>query len=300
MQHSMPHTSSSSLQKIPPNPAWNMLRATPMRGVHAGLTAPRATPPEVGADVRAARLLPSVMALTRVAWVVMAGLYLLRTYFLFLDESYTPTMKGIFKGEHGVLDRTEAVIWLPIVALNAIMLVDAWRRQLASVTRLWFLGMTLACFVMAGEEVSWGQHVFGFAPPESVAQVNAQEEFNFHNLNLGQLMGLPPDHWLAPRLANFNFILNPAYYLFSIVVWIAIPLARERRLASWLDSIPTPSRPISTFLAANVVAFLLVDKLVFNAGEIFELALVSTYALATLEIYRRFRATGNATLPAPG
>lgn len=40
----------------------------------------------------------------------------------------------------------------------------------------------LALFVMAGEELSWGQRIFHWNTPESYAKVNAQGETNLHNL----------------------------------------------------------------------------------------------------------------------
>lgn len=41
--------------------------------------------------------------------------------------------------------------------------------------------MALGCFFFAGEEASWGQHWFGFTPPDSIAARNDQGEFNLHN-----------------------------------------------------------------------------------------------------------------------
>ena len=38
-------------------------------------------------------------------------------------------------------------------------------------------------FVLAGEEISWGQRILGIATPESLKAVNVQEEFNFHNID---------------------------------------------------------------------------------------------------------------------
>ena len=34
-----------------------------------------------------------------------------------------------------------------------------------------------------GEEMSWGQHVFGWKTPESMAKVNVQAETNLHNMS---------------------------------------------------------------------------------------------------------------------
>jgi hypothetical protein len=47
---------------------------------------------------------------------------------------------------------------------------------------IFLLLLALVMFFGAGEEISWGQRVFGFATPEKIDSVNAQHEFNVHNL----------------------------------------------------------------------------------------------------------------------
>jgi hypothetical protein len=37
-------------------------------------------------------------------------------------------------------------------------------------------------FIFMGEEISWGQRIFGFETLESLAKINKQNEFNFHNI----------------------------------------------------------------------------------------------------------------------
>jgi hypothetical protein len=54
--------------------------------------------------------------------------------------------------------------------------------------------MTLAwCLLMvvfAGEEISWGQRIFGFSTPDPLMEVNLQSEFNIHNIAIvDNLMG---------------------------------------------------------------------------------------------------------------
>ena len=44
----------------------------------------------------------------------------------------------------------------------------------------------LGCTFIAGEEVSWGQHIFKWVTPESFAQINLQKETNLHNLTIIQ------------------------------------------------------------------------------------------------------------------
>ncbi|RJP51489.1 MAG: hypothetical protein C4557_07890 [Anaerolineaceae bacterium] len=50
-----------------------------------------------------------------------------------------------------------------------------WGRQLI------YLGLALLFFVGGGEEISWGQRIFGIEQPEIMA-TNTQDELNVHNL----------------------------------------------------------------------------------------------------------------------
>ena len=52
--------------------------------------------------------------------------------------------------------------------------------------QLAYLGLAGLFFVIVGEEISWGQRIFDFATPEGLREVNTQDEFNFHNLEVIQ------------------------------------------------------------------------------------------------------------------
>ncbi|NEL54025.1 hypothetical protein [Goekera deserti] len=43
----------------------------------------------------------------------------------------------------------------------------------------------LGSFLLAGEEISWGQRVFAFSTPDELAGANQQAEFNLHNVDAG-------------------------------------------------------------------------------------------------------------------
>jgi hypothetical protein len=47
---------------------------------------------------------------------------------------------------------------------------------------LWLLPLAAACFLVAGEEVSWGQRLLGLGTPGALAEVNVQGETNLHNI----------------------------------------------------------------------------------------------------------------------
>ncbi len=70
-----------------------------------------------------------------------------------------------------------AAFGLCAAALRAFRRMDAFGRA-------YMAGLALFFFMCAGEEISWGQRVFGFATPERVLRYNEQGEFNLHNLDL--------------------------------------------------------------------------------------------------------------------
>ena len=63
----------------------------------------------------------------------------------------------------------------------------AWRApQLKNGARSWAKVMTIAWGLigvfLAGEEISWGQRIFGIATPEVISEDSTQNEINIHNL----------------------------------------------------------------------------------------------------------------------
>ena len=58
------------------------------------------------------------------------------------------------------------------------------KTWMSLVKKLIYLGLALLFFFGAGEEISWGQRIFGFKTPTSLAQVNKQDELNLHNLTV--------------------------------------------------------------------------------------------------------------------
>ena len=57
------------------------------------------------------------------------------------------------------------------------------KTWISLIKQLVYLGLALLFFFGAGEEISWGQRIFGFNP-EPLAQVNKQDELNLHNLSV--------------------------------------------------------------------------------------------------------------------
>lgn len=102
---------------------------------------------------------------------------------------------------------------------------QAWPR----LRRLSLLGYGLLFFFGAGEELSWGQRIFGIETPASLSAVNEQEELNIHNLPL------------------FNSVINTntLFSIFWLVTGVVVPV-----VALW----PTARRGLERFLPVLPVA----------------------------------------------
>jgi len=95
---------------------------------------------------------------------------------------------GVFefwrKGEDGPVE------WLQFLGYAGASIgswVVVWhrRRQGLSIALLGWVALALFCFLMAGEEISWGERITGFGL-ETVREINAQKETNVHNIPLVQ------------------------------------------------------------------------------------------------------------------
>lgn len=103
----------------------------------------------------------------------------------------------------------------------------------------WFLaGVSLFCFVVAGEEVSWAQRVFGFRPPAYFLEKNFQQELNVHNV---MSTGL---RQLAFKVVTLGYgVLLPALALIPAV----------RKLFARMAIVAPPWALIPSFLISHLV-----------------------------------------------
>ena len=86
---------------------------------------------------------------------------------------------------------------------------------------IFVLLLALVFFIGAGEEQSWGQHMFGFEPPEAVAERNIQGEFNLHNLDM--LHGVNADGTPKTGLALY-LTIGKLFSLFWFGFCVCLPL----------------------------------------------------------------------------
>ncbi|MCB1205220.1 MAG: hypothetical protein KDN18_13245 [Verrucomicrobiae bacterium] len=150
-----------------------------------------------------------------------------------------------------------AIEWLTVVALVAsavLMLARAWRlRGVRSHLFLFVTVMAAAVFLFgAGEEISWGQRLFGVETPEWLAERNKQSEMNLHNLVIGghsinklvfsKGLGIVLLIYLiiipliyrknATRAAQLDRMGVPMPRSWHVIVWIAVIVLTEVAVAT--------------------------------------------------------------------
>ncbi len=123
-----------------------------------------------------------------------------------------------------------SVEWATFVAF---VLAAGW--LVASVRKLspswWYQGacllLALFCIVVAGEEISWGQRLFGFKPPNVFLERNFQQELNLHNV-------LMDERGLGFEIESKHLVM--AIVLGFCIAWPA--LVRTKRLAIFAPLAP--------------------------------------------------------------
>ena len=115
-------------------------------------------------------------------WSSLCGLAVVILYLV--HSKLGVKMPLLFKKE-GLLENLTFVLFLLSALACAIAALRTHGNPALDHHRwvaLFYLACAVAFFVVAGEEVSWGQRVFGIETPEALAAVNYQQEITVHNL----------------------------------------------------------------------------------------------------------------------
>jgi len=108
-------------------------------------------------------LFPVLAALAFVAAVPFPGLF----HWMIDEDSLLETVQFVL-----ILATTGVVTWLSTRLL---------RTGRGGIGTLYVL-LALGTFFIAGEEISWGQRIFGWRTPEALEAINAQQEISVHNI----------------------------------------------------------------------------------------------------------------------
>lgn len=102
------------------------------------------------------------------------------------SEVFLPLIEedGLFENLTAVFFLLTSIGFLLLFFKPELLRKSRRRKRFTTKTRRYaFLLLSLVFFFGFGEEISWGQRIFGFATPE-LMENNAQDEFNIHNLEI--------------------------------------------------------------------------------------------------------------------
>ena len=191
------------------------------------------------------------------------------------------------------------VEWLTAAGFATASLITAlafrFRARMGRWSRFYLAGLALFFFVCFGEEISWGQRIFGFATPDAITAVNEQHEFNAHNLHLE---GFSP-------LAAVSLLLTG----FGVAAPVALALARRPACAweryvgpLWLAPCFLTAAGGNTLIKAWLRTRLPHDTfrlVMLDSQELMEMAWGLSCALAALSLFRAWqRHAAGARAPA--
>jgi hypothetical protein len=145
--------------------------------------------------------------------------------------------------EDSLLEWTQVAILACAGILSTLLAARGWRggrRRHA----LAYLVLAAGCIFVAGEEVSWGQRIFGLETPETLAEINRQDELTLHNID-------------DVRTALKFFLIGLG------LAGFALPWLLRRRGSPWYSLMP-PLFMTSAFLV--VAAYNLTRLVFFPAG----------------------------------
>jgi len=150
--------------------------------------------------------------------------------------------------------------------IAGIVFAFAARRQRQTTGSVpWFLaGVGLFCALVAMEEISWGQRVFGHLPPEYFLAENYQQELNLHNIASREL-----------RVWGFRGVVLGYGVLLPL-------LARVPLLRRWFDRLAIEPPPVELMPSMLVVFWIHLQYPWKFTGEIVECALGFAFLFAAM------------------
>ena len=162
--------------------------------------------------------------------------------------------------------------------LCSLLLIWLSFQPVPRLQKVMFFVNGLGAFFVAGEEISWGQRIFGLSTPELLRQHNTQGELTLHNLDAFiDIFGY--GHFIAARLII-------GWLLLSLVVAVGFPRHRDKIQQMGVPLVPVQLFPI--FLL-TLLHFFRHQFVVPRWDEIVELFLSIAMAAWALDQFLRHR-----------
>ena len=173
-----------------------------------------------------------------------------------------------------------------VAAIAFIKVARHYSKQRQRLAMILAVVTVLLLGLMIGEELSWGQRIFGWSTPSFLAEVNSQSEINLHNINTQ----------LAQNILYFGgwlLLIGFAFWRDSLAKLLRkCPKARLDFLIDWL--------PPGCFVGLFAVGFAFCDPLVSDNGlycssNLFIILTTACLLLTELRYRLKLRSQPNTT-----
>tara|TARA_B100000886_G_scaffold205753_1_gene142093 strand:- start:878 stop:1525 length:648 start_codon:yes stop_codon:yes gene_type:complete len=148
----------------------------------------------------------TVKMLNIIYMILMLILCLIPIIFLFDEELY-----HLIIMEDGVIEYLTASFLLFASIKLFFLFLKIYKKY--SVFNFGLLSYSLVLFFGFGEEISWGQRIFGIQPPSFFSDNNFQGEINIHNM---MVLGVDLNRWIFTYalvlIFTFYFLITPIMY----------------------------------------------------------------------------------------
>ena len=137
--------------------------------------------------------------------------------------------------EDGIIETATAIFYLLASVLAFVHFFgvregnDFWLFK--SKRNVFFLFLGIIFFLIFGEEMSWGQRIFGLTTPGFLEEINVQREIGFHNI------------WVFEGMFRANWLLQ--YFCFFFAVLLPVVHATIPRVTRWIKKVNIPIVPMS-------------------------------------------------------
>jgi hypothetical protein len=194
-------------------------------------------------------------AISPLVWLIFPIVSYLFLYSVMLT-GFPPLVARLLGSEQGVLENAQVVLLLLFIGVGSKIL---WRKTPLPHPRLriWIMLLIAGGLYTLVEEISWGQHYFGWPTPSWIADLNSQDQTNLHNVDGEIFYQIPrvlvmylPYNLLLAAIYGGGLVYplwtrgrRPSWYwpTSAGIVWAALTACASLPLtiAAWLNH-PTP------------------------------------------------------------
>ncbi len=123
--------------------------------------------------------------------------------------------------------------------------------------KLFLFASAFLLFFGLGEEISWAQRIIGFETPDNLEKINAQQEFNLHNIHLGGV--------------NLNkLIFGKILYTGVFVYFLVFPVMYWSK--KWVSDLTDKfAIPVPSLLQSSLYMLFFFATLFIRDGEMWEM-----------------------------